>query len=59
MNISFDHGGQSDTKGQAGVHMAAAFFSLYVAIIFLISAIAFPGFRPYKGEEAENAEYYV
>ena len=29
----------------------AAFFSLIVAIIFLISAIAFPGFRPYRSNK--------
>lgn len=30
------------------------FFSLYVAIIFLISAIAFPGFRPYRSNKNDN-----
>lgn len=34
----------------------AVFFSLYIAIIFLISAIAFPGLSPYKkkGESKQS-----
>lgn len=43
--------GKVGTREQVRFQTAAAFFSLYVAIIFLISAIAFPGFRPYGEKE--------
>lgn len=36
--------------------LVAAFFSLYVAIIFLISAIAFPGFKPYNSNKNVKLE---
>lgn len=45
--IRLNHGGKSCMRGKVKFQTAAAFFSLYVAIIFLISAIAFPGFRPF------------
>lgn len=38
--------GKDVQERQLSIQTAAAFFSLYVAIIFLISAIAFPGFSP-------------
>lgn len=38
-------------------HTVAAFFSLYVAIIFFISAIAFPGFRPCTTKH--TLSYYI
>lgn len=37
---------QSRLSFSSDVYEAAAFFSLYVAIIFLISAMALPGFSP-------------
>lgn len=43
--------GNDVQERQLRIQTAAAFFSLYVAIIFLISAIAFPGFSPW-GERA-------
>lgn len=38
-------------KEHRGFQAVASFLSLYVAIIFLISAIALPGFKPWKKQQ--------